>query len=285
MTESSFSCSTPAAVLRGTRRGRGPAVVLLHGGPGCYDYFSGSALVDWLASTHTVYGYDQRGCRHSPSPGPFTIEANVADLEALREFIGAERIGLLGHSAGALLAAGYLVEHSARVDWFVGLSPAGLKSNWRPAFDAAIRDRITPEQQRQLDEIDRLILRTADCADREGLYRRRFDTVLPCYVDPGHRARAPQMEHYSREVNVQVAASVQTAAQNPAWTQSLAEYRGRAGIIHGRSDPIPWIVADEWAALLPRATVYPLEHCGHFPWLEEPEALRSALFAFLSGGG
>lgn len=282
MTESPISWSTSAAVLHGSRCGSGPAVVLLHGGPGCYDYFPGSALVEWLGEGHTVYSYDQRGCRRSASTGPFTAEANVADLEALRKFAGAERIGLLGHSAGALLGACYLVEHGTKVDWFIALSPAGLKSNWRSDFETTIRRRNTPDQQRQLVEIDQLILRASDPAEREELYRRRFDTALPCYVDPGHRDRAPQMKHYSREVNVRVAMSIQDVARGSTWTRRLARFRGRAAVIHGRSDPIPWLVADEWAALLPRAAVYPLDHCGHFPWLEEPEALRSALFDFLS---
>ena len=47
--------------------GGGPLVVLLHGGPGAYDYFAGSVLSDWLASAYSVWSYDQRGCRYSSS--------------------------------------------------------------------------------------------------------------------------------------------------------------------------------------------------------------------------
>ena len=282
---SSFSVATAGAVIHGTLQGHGPPVILLHGGPGCYDYFAGSAAVEWLAGSHLVCSYDQRGCRGSASSGPFTIQANVADLEAVRQYLEAERIGVLGHSAGAMLGASYIARHPDRVEWFVALSPAGQGSKFRAVFDRTIRQRATPDQRQSLEEIDALIRRTDDPREREELYRRHFEKALPCYVDPGHRDRAPRMEYFSREVSVQVMASFLALCRDPAWRASLQRFPGRSGIIHGRTDPIPWMVVDEWAALLPRAEVYPLDRCGHFPWLEEPDACRAALFAFLHADG
>jgi proline iminopeptidase len=282
---SPFTVVTPDAVIRGTRVGDGPPVVLLHGGPGCYDYFEGSALVDWLPESCGVFSYDQRGCRHSTCTGPLTMQANVADLEAVRRFIGAERIGLLGHSAGVLLGAGYVAEHPDRVAWFVAMSPAPVQSDWRRRFEETIRLRATLEEQRRLDEIDLQIRHARDPAAREELYRRRFDILLPCYVDPGRRPRAPRMEYYSREVNTRVMASFIATCRSPEWRARVGHFTGPSTVIHGRTDPVPWSVAEDWAAVLPGALLRPLDHCGHFPWLEEPAACRAALFAFLDANG
>ncbi len=260
-------------------------MILLHGGPGCYDYFSGSALVDWLAETHCVWCYDQRGCRDSRSDGPFTIGANVDDLEAVRRCADVERISLLGHSAGAALAIQYAAAHPSHVDRLVLMSPAGLRRVWRTAFEATLRERLTAEQEQELGRLDREIRRTPDRARRSELYRQRFNVVLPCYVAPHHREQAPTMEHYHREVNVQVEASLQARYDDPCWRGGLKEFCRPVGIIHGRSDPIPWSVVDELSELLPQAKVYPLERCGHFPWLEDPAACRAALVAFLEGFG
>lgn len=280
-----FSVETPGALIRGVRFGSGPAIVLLHGGPGAYDYFSRSVVVEWLAETHAAWCYDQRGCRDSRSNGPCTVSANVEDLEALRSFIGAERISILGHSAGAVLAVHYAATHPAHVDRLVLISPAGIRRGWQSAFDVTLRGRFTAKQQEQLSRIDQQILRTPDRASRTELYRQRFNVALPCYVDPRHRSRAPTMESYHREVNVQVNASIQASYHDASWEAGLRRFRGPACVIHGRSDPIPWNVVGDLTDLLPHATVFPMDHCGHFPWLEEPEAFRGALFAFLGQAG
>lgn len=272
---------TPQVALRGVRRGSGPPIVLLHGGPGCYDYLGDSALAGWLARRLTVCAYDQRGCRHSSSAGPFTIAANVVDLEAVRLHLEADRISLLGHSAGAMLAAFYAGEHPERIDRLILMSPAGLRSGWRPAFEAAIRSRLSPDQESQLAAIDRRIVDAAEPAERASLYHQRFNAALPCYVDPSHREAAPMLDYYSREVSVETMASIVESYDETQMRERLAPLARRTCIIHGRSDPIPWRVVDDYAAILPGAEVIPLDRCGHFPWLEEPEACRAALFAFL----
>jgi len=268
-------------MLHGVRCGSGPLLVLLHGGPGCYDYLGESVLAGWLTERFTVCAYDQRGCQHSPSAGPFTIAANVDDLEAVRLHVGAERISLLGHSAGAMLAVFYASAHAGKVDRLILMSPAGLRPGWRPAFEATIRSRLTPTQENQLAETDRRILTTTDAAERASLYHQRFNVALPCYVDPSHRDAAPSLEYYNREVSVETTASIQQAYDEAGMKRRLAPLANRACVIHGRTDPIPWRVVDDYSAILPGAEVIPLDRCGHFPWLEEPAACRAALFAFL----
>jgi pimeloyl-ACP methyl ester carboxylesterase len=89
------------------------------------------------------------------------------------------------------------------------------------------------------------------------------------------------MEYYSRAVNI--------ATMNDALRlEAQGTLPGRLGalsvptlIVHGTDDPIPWSVVDDLRAALPHAAVARLEDCGHFPWLETPEALGEALEGFL----
>lgn len=280
-----FFVEMAGTVINGHRRGDGELIVLLHGGPGCHDYFHGSVLADWLAEGHAVYSYDQRGCHGSPSTGPFTLAASVADLEAIRQQIGVEQISILGHSAGAILAVHYAAAFPANVSRLILLSPAGIRAGWRPAFDKTIGDRITDQQRASLSEIDNRILRQRDRSARGPLYQERFNIVLPCYVDPRHRDRAPTMEHYSREVNVAAFNTIQSSYDDASWEARLEDYQGRVLIVHGRSDPIPWRVVDDLQDVFPQAEVASLDGCGHFPWLEEPDACREALVAFLRDRG
>ncbi len=270
--------TTDSAELHLTVGGQGPIVMLVHGGPGTYDYLSGSLLGDWLARAHTVVGYDQRGCRHSPSAGPFTVDANVADLEALRRYLGAEHLILIGHSWGGLLSMGYAAAHADRLAGLVLIGSIGPRARWESGFWATLGSRHTPGQRRRLAEIDSEIARTRDPARRGELYRERYNVALPSYLAPVHRHLAFEIESFSRLVAVNTMADMhRTRYRRTEWETGFTAVTAPVTMIHGRQDPVPWSVVDDVCELLPQARVVPLEDCGHFPWLEAPVQLGSAL--------
>jgi pimeloyl-ACP methyl ester carboxylesterase len=53
--------------------------------------------------------------RRLADPRGYTLGRDVADLEAIREKIGAERVVLIGHSYGGTLASAYAASHPERV--------------------------------------------------------------------------------------------------------------------------------------------------------------------------
>lgn len=111
----------------------GPAlstpVLLLHGGPGTPGSGPGSTGAALAAEGFDVYAYDQVGAGRSErlaDPREYTVARHVADLEAVREQIGAERVVLVGTSWGAVLAAEYLASHPERVARMGLLAPGPL---------------------------------------------------------------------------------------------------------------------------------------------------------------
>ena len=110
--------------------GSGPdTVVVLHGGP---VLFSSSYLVkDFapLVAGRTLIFFDQRGAGRSELPADTTLHTAgriVADLEAVRQHFGIERMSLLGQSWGAMLAGLYAMEHPQRVERMVLANPAPI---------------------------------------------------------------------------------------------------------------------------------------------------------------
>src|SRR5947207_2150312 len=128
-----------------TRRvGDGPPVVVLHGGPGAHhDYLL--PQYDRLALGRTLLYYDQRGGGRSPVPRdtPVGWREHVADLEALRDRWGLERVTLLGYSWGGLLAVLYALEHPARIGRLALVSSAPITAAWRDEFDRRLAARMT----------------------------------------------------------------------------------------------------------------------------------------------
>jgi proline iminopeptidase len=97
----------------------------LHGGPGTPDTKGDSEYFGRLAGSGFDV-YDEVGTGRSSrleDPGRYTLARDVADLEAVREKIGAERVILIGHSNGGVLAAAYASSHPDRVARMVLSSP------------------------------------------------------------------------------------------------------------------------------------------------------------------
>lgn len=96
-----------ARIATWTRAGpaEAPHVVLLHGGPGLWDYLE--PLAGLIGDEATTHRYDQRGCGASSPSDEQSVARSVADLDELRAHWGVDRFVPIGHSFGATLALAY----------------------------------------------------------------------------------------------------------------------------------------------------------------------------------
>jgi proline iminopeptidase len=258
------------------RVGRGPGVVVLHGGPGAHHEYL-LPQFDALARGRELIYYDQRGGGRSPVPRdvPVGWEDQVADLDALRVHLGLERLTLAGYSWGGLLAILYALEHRDRMERMALISPA---PTWRAA-----RERFEQTfSQRNLDPVfqeERRRLRESGLRERDpdAFQQRIFElSVAPYFFDP---ERASQLTPFR----------ITGRTQQEVWA-SLGDYdlRPRLGdlrgipalVMHGENDPIPIEAARTTASLI-GAEFHPLPRCGHVPYVEAEEAFTSLLDRFL----
>lgn len=90
-------------------------LLTLHGGPGSsHNYL---LPLQALADERPVIFYDQLGCGRADAPGDdsvYSIQRSVDELDAVRAALGLDRVVLLGHSWGALLAIEYLCQGRGR---------------------------------------------------------------------------------------------------------------------------------------------------------------------------
>lgn len=102
-------------------------VIVIHGGPGA-DFRYLLPLQDLADEYHVVF-YDQRGTGLSPrvDPNELTTQTSIDDLDRLVEhYGGGKSVYLIGHSWGAMLAAGYTGQHPEKVSAVVLGEPGGL---------------------------------------------------------------------------------------------------------------------------------------------------------------
>ena len=105
------------------REGEGPLLVCHPGGPGFSSRYFGDLA--GLGASFTLVKLNPRGTEGSDRPAdPRAYETPdyVADLEELRNHLGVERLDLLGHSHGGVVAMAYAAEYPARVRRLVLMS-------------------------------------------------------------------------------------------------------------------------------------------------------------------
>jgi proline iminopeptidase len=254
-----------------------PPLVLLHGGPGLWDYLDQPAAL--AADTFRTHRYDQRGCGRSGPSTDYTMARWVADLDELRERLGHERWFVFGHSFGATLGLRYAATHPDRVAGLVYCSGVGI--GW-PAHKAAFHDRAharrTPAEQARFAELD-AVDRTGD----EEVEWRRL-SWLPDFADPAEAARfaaapprLPINYACSRALNDEMTAW--TVAEERQWS---ARVRTEVLVAHGTIDPRPVDGVRDLVDALPSAVLTEIEDAGHHPWVERPDAVRALLDHLIS---
>ena len=99
--------------------GQGDTVVALHGGPGNNFNYLVDAVGD-QTDTHCFLLFDQRGSMYSPVADSLiqdlTLAQLVDDLEAIRIATQQDKLTLLGHSFGTLLAMSYYMTYPQHVE-------------------------------------------------------------------------------------------------------------------------------------------------------------------------
>ncbi len=259
------------------RAGSGPAVVVLHGGPGAHhDYLLPG--FDLLASRRTLIYYDQRGGGRSPVPRdtPVGWREQVADLDALRESWGLDALAIAGYSWGALLAMLYATTHPSRVTDLALVSPAPSNRAARQVFEGRLAARSATPAIRA----ERQQLRESGLAERDPeAYRMRGFalSVAGYFHDPALANRLTPFRVTGR-TQQEVWDSLGDYDIRPA----LAQLSVKAVVVHGADDPIPVESAQETARLL-GAECHLLPNCGHVPYVEAPVEFRQVLDAFLPG--
>ncbi len=264
------------------RQGSGAPLVLLHGGPGLWDDFDElAALIEDAACIHR---YDQRGCGRSEDAPPHNLARFVADLDALRAHWGLESWIVCGHSFGASLALIYALTHPSRVQALIGIASTGVTDDWREVYHANAAARRTPAQRRRLEELAALREAAGPSWTMEQDHELCSLVWLPDFPDPEGallQARA-RLRDWSPNYRLNRTLGEEWRKRVAGGLElALARLDLPALLIHGARDPRPASAAEHLACALPECHLELIPNAGHWPWLENPEAVARALRAFL----
>lgn len=252
-------------------------LIVLNGGPGFdHGYLLTSDAWDKIAAHRTVVFYDQRGTGRSGELKPgqsCTVADQVADLEALRVRLGVERVDLLGHSWGGLLAMAYAVRHPERVAHLVLCDSSAPK--WSDT-DFLLK-YLFPEASERRDQYD--VLAALGDAGASVAAVKEYLSML--FVSPRKRdeflAGANQL-HLNGAVNEALNADLARIDLGPL----LGRLKMPVLVLTGRFDAnVAPSTAWKIHKAIPGSRFEVFEQSGHLPFFEEPEAFTRSVERFL----
>lgn len=264
-----------------SEEGKGEPLIVLHGGPGLNHQYFKPHLAPLAEKMNVVY-YDQRACGESsiPSTDSLSLSFFVDDIEGIRKSLGVEKVNILAHSWGAILAVNYGLKYPNHVKKMVLSNPVALSLEYQAESMKMLQARTTKQ-----DSIDRATILNSDSyknheiAATEKLIRSFF---LPSFYDQSKITR----------LNLSLTSDYHTATtalykglgpdlKSYNYYESIAAFSFPVLVIAGEADNIPMKAIERIQQNVSNSQVIILDRSGHFPFIEEPSTFNQTVLKFL----
>jgi len=236
------------------------AVLMLHGNPTWSFYFRD--LVRALAPSHRCVAPDHIGMGLSAKPRDYayTLATRIADVEALVNSLGLQRIDLVVHDWGGAIGFGFAARNPGLVERLTILNTAAFAAARMPARIAVCR----------LPGLGSLIVRGcngfARPATRMAMHRHALTPEQRrAYLFPYDSwANRIAIDGFVRDIPMDVS--------HPSWgtlaavEEGLTQFRDRPALIlwGGRDFCFDDWFLGRWRSILPQARVHRIADAGHY---------------------
>jgi proline iminopeptidase len=260
-------------------KGTALSIIAVNGGPGLsHAYMMQNDLWERIGRNRFVVLYDQRGTggsKRMQNGAPQTMDAQIADLDAVRQVLGLTKFALLGDSYGGLVAMAYAAAHPEHVAKLI------LSDSPGPTWQSIVHllPDVFPDIEEENKQEAQKLGPESEAAARAGL-RNHFRMIF--YSTQKRDAYMSHMGDLGYEPAVGEAVAKATADLD--LTPKLAGFKFPTLVIDGRYDMnVAPLTAWRLAHAIPGAKVVFFEQSGHLPAYEEPEKYIEVLEGFLNG--
>ena len=264
--------------------GRGPRIYVLHGGPANDFRYMADNLAPLFDEFEFVF-HDYRGSGRSENadPSKYTVEQLAADLDELRAELGDERITVVAHSMGGLIALPYAARCSP-----------GAANAWS---SRAPSPRRRPKRGSSRRSAVLGWARTTKMVSRRGPADCRVQLALRCRGPAGadvrhlgdvarRRAGCPRRgDRGERRLGLPFdndnATPLRKTFPSIDFAPRLREISCPVLVLYGARDAMSVWSAGEFRKGLPDVTVTELAGIGHDVFFEAPDATATAIRRFM----
>lgn len=240
----------------------GPAVMLLHGGPGAPGYMAPVARE--LQDSFTVFEPFQRG---SSPDEPLSVDKHIEDLHAVIDaYCGGEKPHIVGHSWGAMLALAYSAAHPQAVRSLVMIGCGTFDKDARAKLLEVQNARMTDDFKRRLGDLEK---KYPDESVRIGVMGKMFQRLYAYELLPANELAAFDAAEYDAKAHTQTWDDMVRQQELGVYPASFEKIVAPAIMLHGDHDVHPSeMIFKSLRQHIPHLEYEHWEKCGHDPWLE-----------------
>ena len=253
-----------------------PVLIAHHGGGGIGSLAEPKATFGPLADIMRVVVFDARGCGLSEGKPPFSHAQWAADVDGLRQWLGADEVAVAGGSYGGFIAMEYAIAYPGRVRAMILRDTSADRSNLDRAYENA---RSQTRIEINWDNFNRYW--SGRIRDDEDL-KARWAEIIPLYdfeYDPVRSAERVEAGIYRHQ------------AHNWCFEHNMPGYDLRPQLPGVRCPPLVTVGRADWvtpvssaetiASLIPDSRLVVFEKSGHSPQFEESARFQEVLRGFV----
>lgn len=272
--------------------GKGDPLFFIAGGPGGAHY--GLRSFDSLSKTNTLVYFDGLGRGKSDTAknvSEYTLERDIEDLEGLRKAMGFEKINILGHSYGGLVAQGYAIKYPSQTKHLIIANSFHSFVMWQ-ANDDNSNHEIKTNYPEVWSELMKVREQGAISSDKihQDIYGQVPYGFLYAYNPDNFKARGrkPYPNPFNARLYYQMVGKdgdfiVGSDIGNFDFRKQLKDLKMPILVIGGRYDrvAVPSMMI-KYKEYCPQAKYVMFENSGHNPQVEQPAEEFALIRDFLS---
>jgi proline iminopeptidase len=276
-TEIYFDIEGCGLVPDGSRMREKPVAFLIHGGPGA-DHTGYKPTFSALCDRLQLVYFDHRGQGRSArgAKETYTLENNVEDMEALRQYLGLEKIVAIGTSYGGMVALSYAIRYPEKLSCLIAIATAG-DSRFLQRAKEYLSIKGTPEQNAIAQKLwNGTFTNEAELKEYFLVMGSLYSlTYKPELAEPGWDRAILSVD----AINVAFGGFL----RNYDVLGRLSQITCPTLVIGARHDWIcPPELSEDIARAIPNAQLKIFENSGHLIRADEPEALLTTIKNFIS---
>jgi len=276
--------------------GRGPPLVVVHGGPGAsHDYLLPNLYR--LASTYRLVFIDERGSGRSPrleDTSQYTVEKMADDVEAVRSALQLGKIALLGHSYGGVVVQAYAFKYQQNLSHLILGSTFSSTRELNEAL-AKMKQAMPAEKRTRLEALERAGLfgkgepyeggrypdEYAKLAWGIGYFPKLYGARPDANYDPLLQNTTNSWELYRTMWGSHGEFVVDGNLREVEWVDRLAEIKVPTLILVGDHDESDPAMSREMNAKIAGSKLVVLPSSGHMTFVDQPDLFIKAITDFV----
>lgn len=261
--------------------GQGEPILIIHGGPGLNHKYLFPNL-QFLTARYQLIFYDQRASGRSSltlDSNSVTIDNFIQDIDELRNTFGIEKLNIMAHSWGGLLAMKYAIKHPENTKSLILISSVGASSEISTMANQILAEQFTKEDSMhraeiiQTDEFQKREPNAIESLMKIGFKHQFYNIIfldsLNLSLNKDYIKTSQLLQNLAKDL------------KEYDFHSDLNKIKSPTLLIYGSHDPLTELAGTRIHESIEKSEFKILDNCGHFPFIEKKDEFKSIVVIFL----